>query len=51
MKNSVKNSNANKTSNNNISKFQKAALLPTQAKAVKGGSGGSDIIIQEQVAG
>jgi len=49
MKTSVKKSNAN-TNSNNISKFQKAALLPTQAKAVKGGSS-SDIIIEDQVSG
>ena len=48
---SVKKSNANMNSNN-ISKFQKAALLPTQAKAVKGGSdSSSDIIIEDQVSG
>ena len=43
MKNSVKKSNAN-TNSNNISKFQKAALLPTQVKAVKGGEGTAIII-------
>ena len=46
MKTSVKKSNAN-TNSNNISKFQKAALLPTQAKAVKGGT--ADAIIIEEV--
>ena len=50
MKTSVKKSNVNTNANNNISKFQKAALLPTQAKAVKGGAGG-DIIIEDQIGG
>lgn len=44
MKNLAKKSNENK-----ISKFQKFALQPKQAKAVKGGS--SDYIIVEELIG
>ncbi|MGK0365957.1 MAG: hypothetical protein ACI85O_003027 [Saprospiraceae bacterium] len=46
MKNLVKVSNENK-----ISKFQKLALQPKQAKAVKGGEASNYIIVEELIEG